>query len=253
MNILLVGESPLIEELAEACVAAGHGVSLVLVEQLADAEAFASLRDQAAGADVALEAHNETKAAKRRLVQLLDEALPPERLLLVSCLACSATEAAGWTAHPERVIGWSAVPPLGAGVPLELARALQSGDAAFEAARAFCAGIGLEGVPVNDGPGLVRARVVCCLVNEAATALGDDVAGAADIDTAMRLGTNYPRGPLAWGDLIGLDVVHGVMAGLQEEYGEDRYRPAPLLRRMVQAGRLGRKSGRGFFDYTAPA
>jgi 3-hydroxybutyryl-CoA dehydrogenase len=102
---------------------------------------------------------------------------------------------------------------------------------------------------VADGPGLVRARTVCCLINEAAGLLLEGVAAAADIDRAMQLGTNYPHGPLAWGDVIGLDVVLGVMNGLFNEWGEDRYRPSPLLRRLVAAGRLGRKTGQGFYTY----
>jgi 3-hydroxybutyryl-CoA dehydrogenase len=95
----------------------------------------------------------------------------------------------------------------------------------------------------------VRARTVCCLINEAASALLENVASAEDIDQAMKLGTNYPHGPLAWADHIGLDAVLGVMTGLFEEWGEDRYRPSPLLRRMVLAGRLGKKTGEGFYQY----
>jgi 3-hydroxybutyryl-CoA dehydrogenase len=132
---------------------------------------------------------------------------------------------------------------------LEVAPALQSAPQAVEAAEAFWTGLGLQCFRVADGPGLVRARIVCALVNEAATALAECVAAPRDIDLAMRLGTNYPYGPLAWGDLIGLDVVLGVMQGLFAEYGEDRYRPCPLLTRYVLAGRLGQKVGRGFFEY----
>lgn len=106
-----------------------------------------------------------------------------------------------------------------------------------------------EPVVVADSAGLVRARIVCCLINEAITALMEGVASAENIDLAMKLGTRYPYGPLEWADLIGLDTVLGVMEGLFLEWGDDRYRPAPLLRRMVAAGRFGKKSGVGFFNY----
>jgi 3-hydroxybutyryl-CoA dehydrogenase len=132
---------------------------------------------------------------------------------------------------------------------VELAAALQTSEQALAQATLFWEGLGQETIVVGDGPGLVRARTVCCLINEAVSALMEGVATAADIDKAMVLGTNYPHGPLAWADLIGLDAVLGVMTGLFEEWGDDRYRPSPLLRRMVQAGRLGRKTGEGFYRY----
>jgi 3-hydroxybutyryl-CoA dehydrogenase len=141
------------------------------------------------------------------------------------------------------------VPPLEKDGTVEVALGLQSSETALAIAQEFWASLGLRTTKVADGPGLVRARILSMLVNEAATALMEGVATAADIDTAMRLGTNYPRGPLAWGDLLGLDVVLGILRGLHEEYGEDRYRPCPLLTRYVQAGRLGQKTGKGFFDY----
>jgi 3-hydroxybutyryl-CoA dehydrogenase len=96
---------------------------------------------------------------------------------------------------------------------------------------------------------LILPRIVCCLVNEAAYALMENVAQPRDIDAAMKLGTNYPYGPLEWGDLIGLDVVLAVLRGLYDEFGDDRYRPAPLLKQMVRAGRLAKKSDRGFYNY----
>jgi 3-hydroxybutyryl-CoA dehydrogenase len=245
VRVLLAGELPLAEELLGLCTAASHATTLYVVETLAEAETASRLAQDAAQADVAVECCNESRAAKRRVVALL-EAAPA---LHVSALACSATEAASWSAQPERMVGWGALPPLAAGGLVEVAPALQTAPAAVDAAETFWRGLGLDCTRVADGPGLVRARIVCGLVNEAATALAEGVASPADIDTAMRLGTNYPRGPLAWGDLIGLDVVLGVMRGLQEEYGEDRYRPAPLLARYVQAGRLGQKAGQGFFNY----
>ena len=245
MRVVIAGELPLAEDLLALCVAAGHAASLFLVETLADAKSVRQLEAEAVIADVAVECHNESKAAKRRLVRMLDGA----PVLCISALACSTTEAASWAARPETVVGWGAVPPLEKGGMMEIAAGLRTTPGTVSAAQAFWSGLGLQAAAVADGPGLVRARIVCALVNEAATALMDGVASPADIDTAIKLGTHYPRGPLEWGDLIGLDVVLGVMRGLQEEFGEERYRPCPLLARYVLAGRLGKKSGQGFFEY----
>ncbi len=246
MKVVIAGELPLADALLALCLQAGHETTLFLVESLADAGAAGQLAAAAAEADVTLECHNESKAAKQALLGLLRHA---PGALYVSALACSATEAASWVDRPARVVGWAALPPLARGGMVELAAALQTAPEALAQAEAFWTGLGLASARVADGPGLVRARLLCAVVNEAAAALADGVASAEDIDIAMRLGTNYPRGPLAWGDLIGLDVVLGVMRGLQDEFGEDRYRPAPLLARYVQAGRLGEKAGQGFFTY----
>jgi 3-hydroxybutyryl-CoA dehydrogenase len=245
MRVVIAGELPLAEEVLKLCLAAGHTATLYLVETLADAHNVQQLEAEAAVADAAVECHNESRAAKRRLVRLLDGA----SALYACALPCSTTEIASWAARPETVVGWGAISPLENEGMMEVAAGLQTAPEAVAAAQAFWSGLGLKPVVVADGPGLVRARVICALVNEAAAALMDGVASASDIDTAMKLGTNYPRGPLAWGDLIGLDVVLGVMRGLQQEFGEDRYRPCPLLARYVLAGRLGKKVGRGFFEY----
>jgi len=247
MRVVVVGELPLAENVLTLCVAAGHESTLYLVETLREADTAAEVAEAARAADVAVECHNESKAGKRRVLQLLEGA----PVIYVSALACSATEAASWLSAPERVVGWGALPTptLAAGGMLEVAAPLQAPPEAVSAAEAFWNGLGLTSARVADGPGLVRARIVCALVNEAATALAEGVATAREIDVAMRLGTNYPYGPLDWGDRLGLDLVLGVMRGLQDEFGEDRYRPCPLLTRYVQAGRLGQKTGRGFFDY----
>ena len=247
MRVVIAGELPLAENVLTLCVAAGHEATLFLVESLADAAGASALAEAARAADMAVECHNESKAGKRRVLALLAEA----PAVSVSALACSATEAASWLPDPARAVGWGALPVLAAGGTVELAAPLQAApDApAVAAAAAFWAGLGLTVTRVADGPGLVRARVVCTLVNEAATALAEGVATAREIDVAMKLGMNYPYGPLDWGDRLGLDLVLGVMRGLHEEFGEDRYRPCPLLTRYVQAGRLGQKTGRGFFDY----
>jgi 3-hydroxybutyryl-CoA dehydrogenase len=245
MRVVIAGEWPLAEDLLKLCTEAGHAATLYLVESLADAKTVSQLEGSAAIADVAIECHNESKDAKRRLIKMLDGA----QVLCVCALPCSTTEIASWAGQPEAVTGWGAVPPLERGGMMEVAPGLRTSPEALAQAQAFWTSVGLNPALVADGAGLVRARIVCALVNEAATALMEGAASAADIDTAMKLGTNYPRGPLEWGDLIGLDVVLGVLRGLHADFGEDRYRPCPLLVRYVQAGRLGRKTGRGFLEY----
>jgi 3-hydroxybutyryl-CoA dehydrogenase len=142
-------------------------------------------------------------------------------------------------------VGFHLLPPLGRCV--ELTRGADSSQTAAAAAEGFFASLGLHAEWVADAPGLVLGRIVCQVINEAAFALGEGVGGAADIDTGMRLGLNYPRGPLEWADEIGLDHVLAVLDALADEYREERYRAAPMLRRLVLSGRLGRSTGEGFF------
>jgi 3-hydroxybutyryl-CoA dehydrogenase len=246
VKVLLAGETPFVDEVAQLCLRAGHDTTLYLIEDFLGALQSGDLAE-VAEADVVIELHNESAEAKQELLSGLGGAMRPEALLLTSALATSATQAAAWVPYPERVVGFGLLPPLPANGLVELAAALQTADSALAQAADFWRGLGQEPVVVADGPGLVRVRVVCCLINEAVSALMEGVAEAADIDKAMQLGTNYPHGPLAWADYIGLDTVLGVMTGLFNEWGEDRYRPSPLLRRMVLAGKLGQKSGEGFY------
>lgn len=269
MKVVIAGEMPLLEEVGRLCVDAGHTTTLYVVEEFYDALVSGLFTSAARDANVAIELLNESVEGKRSLLHGMDQGLSPEALILTSALATSATEAASWVSNPQRVVGFGLLPPLrrapqeggpqeggpqkggqGEGESLvELAPALQSAPDAMQRAEAFWEGLGQTPVAVADGPGLVRPRVVCCLVNEAASALMEGVATAEDIDRAMQLGTNYPYGPLQWGDIIGLDTVLGVVTGLFREWGEDRYRPTPLLGRLVMAGRLGKKSGHGFYRY----
>ena len=249
MNVIIAGEFPLVEELTHRCVDSGHSTAAYLVEDFLSAVQSGYILGDLSEVDVAIEVHNESSTAKQELLQALSAAIPESALLLTSALATSTTQAAAWIMHPGRVSGFGLVPFLGEDTIVEIAAALQSDSNSINRAEEFWNQIVFEAIKVEDGPGLVRGRIVCCLINEATSALSGGVASAEDIDLAMKLGTNYPYGPLEWADQIGLDTVLGVMTGLFNEWGEDRYRPSPLLRRMVLAGYLGKKSGRGFFEY----
>jgi 3-hydroxybutyryl-CoA dehydrogenase len=250
MKVVIAGESPFVEQMGQLCTQANHDTVLYLVEDFTSALHSGFSMPDAAGVDVAIELHNESAAAKEELLAALSAFIPPDALLLTSALATSTTQAASWVPKPGRVVGFGIVPPLRKeGGMIELAAGLQTADSSLTQAQKFIEGLGYETAVVADGPGLVRARTVCCLINEAASALLEGVATPADIDQAMKLGTNYPYGPLEWGDYLGLDTVLGVMNGLFSEWGEDRYRPSPLLKRMVLAGKYGRKTGEGFFSY----
>lgn len=209
MNIAFDGTSADLDTLAQACASAGHAVD-------------------PARADAIFDLHLIDKTAKRAAI----EGAARAQIIFSAAAPCSATEAASWAAAPERVVGISPI----FGEMIELAPALQTSPETLGRAESFLRELGLEVVRVADGPGLVRLRVLCCLINEAVSALADGVASADSIDTAMKLGTNYPCGPLEWADALGLEVVLALLRGLQAEYGEDRYRPAPLLVRKAQAG-----------------
>jgi len=249
MKIAIAGEMPFVKEMGNLCVKAGHDTVLYLVEDFNSAVHSGWAMPDAVNVDVAIELHNESAASKEELLVSLGGTIPRDALLLTSALATSTTQAASWVPNPERVVGFCVLPPIQADGMIELAKALQTSESFLQKAVAFCKTVGQEPIIVADGPGLVRARTVCCLINEAITALFEGVASAEDIDNAMKLGTNYPYGLLKWADYIGLDAVLGVMNGLFNEWGEDRYRPSPLLKRMVMAQKLGRKSGEGFYRY----
>lgn len=249
MRVIIAGEIPFIDDVERLCRRAAHDVKVYLVEDFLSMVEADFEMGELADVEIAIELHNESVATKQELLLALGNSLPEDALILTSCLAAGATQAASWTKRPERVVGFAVLPPVPDEGIIELTNALQTDESFLVQAELFWRGLGQDTILVGDGPGLVRARTVCCLINEAASLLMEGIASADDIDKAMRLGMNYPIGPLAWADIIGLDAVLGVMSGLFAEWGDDRYRPTPLLRRMVAAGMLGRKTGRGFFTY----
>jgi 3-hydroxybutyryl-CoA dehydrogenase len=198
-----------------------------------------------------VEAATEDPAVKLRLFGDLDRLAPPAAILASNTSSISITRIAGATRRPEQVIGMHFFNPVPLMRLLEVVRGLATSDATAAVALEVGRRMGKEPVEAKDSPGFISNRILCPMINEAVFALQEGIGTAESIDTVMKLGMNHPIGPLALADLIGLDVVLFVMQVLQRDLGEDKYRPAPLLRQMVDAGYLGRKSGRGFFSHAS--
>ena len=202
-------------------------------------------------ADLVVEAATEDPTVKLRLFGDLDRLAPPAAILASNTSSISITRIAGATRRPEQVIGMHFFNPVPLMRLLEVVRGLATSDATAAVALEVGRRMGKEPVEAKDSPGFISNRILCPMINEAVFALQEGIGTPESIDTVMKLGMNHPIGPLALADLIGLDVVLFVMQVLQRDLGEDKYRPAPLLRQMVDAGYLGRKSGRGFFTYAS--
>lgn len=251
MRVLIVGEVPFVDTLAGLCRARDHKVDLFLADDLQEQTALDKMVHAATRCQLAIESLNESQPAKLWLVEGVEVNLPPEVPLLVSAMSASATEIASWTDHPARVVGYGLLPPIAVTGMVEFAPALQTDFEMAARARRFWEDLGFEVVRVPDSAGLVRARIVCSLVNEAVRVMAATGVTVEELDLALQLGMDAPRGPLAWADEIGLDVVLGTLEGLLRYWGHERYRPAPLLRQKVYAGHLGKKTGRGFYKYEA--
>ena len=202
-----------------------------------------------ADCDLIIEAAVETMELKRELFAQLDQICKPEAILASNTSSLSITEIAGCTSRPEQVIGMHFFNPAPVMKLVELIKGQRTSDEVADKIKALAESIGKVPVMVNEAPGFVVNRVLIPMVNEAVGILADGVATKEEIDEAMKLGANHPMGPLALGDLIGLDVCLAIMEVLHREYGDDKYRPHPLLRKMVRANLLGRKTGAGFFTY----
>jgi 3-hydroxybutyryl-CoA dehydrogenase len=203
----------------------------------------------AASADFIIEAATENPDLKLKIFRDLDALAKPEVILASNTSSISLTKIGGVTQRPDKVIGMHFMNPVPLMTLVEIIRGLGTSEATTSVTVELSKKLGKTPIEANDSPGFISNRILCPMINEAIYALMEGVGTREAIDEVMKLGMNHPMGPLTLCDLIGLDVVLYVMQVLHRDLGEDKYRPCPLLVRMVDAGYLGRKSGRGFYEY----
>ncbi|MGA2547652.1 MAG: 3-hydroxybutyryl-CoA dehydrogenase [Rectinemataceae bacterium] len=275
----VVGSGTMGAGIAQVFASAGHGVVLVdlardyldramggiaksLDRQVKKESMTASQRDAALAAIKAttdyadlgpcrlvIEAVSENRKIKKQVLQKIEATVTTDCIIATNTSTISITELAAAIGEPQRFIGMHFMNPVPAMQLIEVIAALQTAEAVNAEIVALAKEIGKTPIPVADSPGFVLNRLLIPMINEAAYALDEGVADAESIDACMKLGANHPIGPLALADLVGLDICLHIMEVLHADFGDSKYRPSPLLRRMVAAGYLGRKSGKGFFTY----
>jgi 3-hydroxybutyryl-CoA dehydrogenase len=202
-----------------------------------------------ANCELAVEAATEDPALKKKIFAELDALCPTETILASNTSSISITEIAAVTKRPEKIVGMHFFNPVPVMALVEVIRGLATDDETFNTVMKLSKALGKTPVAVNDYPGFVSNRVLMPMINEAIYCMMEGVAEKEAIDNVMKLGMNHPMGPLALADFIGLDVCLHIMEVLHKQLGDDKYRPSPLLRKMVAAGHLGKKAGRGFYSY----
>lgn len=235
-QIFITGESPLIDEYAVLCASKNMAVAVKTNAGEKVPKGVARATRPTKAVTTALELTNTSLDAKKRNLIFLDTALASSIPIISSSVTVTVAEQSSWIKQADRLIGIGALPSLLDGGLIEFAQSPVTNDRTVVQARSFASAIGKESAIVQDSIGLVMARMLCMLTNEAYFAMAEGVAAAGDIDTAMKLGTNYPSGPVERAGKIGLKHVHAVLSALYRQFGEDRYRVAPLLQQAVFMG-----------------
>lgn len=275
----IVGAGTMGNGIAQACAVKGIDVVMVDIAQAAVDKGIATVgksldrllqkekiteadRDAALGrikgstsyddlkkAQLVIEAATENHELKNKILKQLDELLDPEVIIATNTSSISITQLAAVTKRPEKFVGMHFFNPVPMMALVEIIRGLQTSDATHDAVKALAEALGKSPITVKNAPGFVVNRILVPMINEAFFVLAEGLATPEDIDTGMKLGCNHPIGPLALADMIGLDVCLAVMEVYLEQFGDSKYRPCPLLREYVAAGRLGRKTGMGVYSY----
>ncbi|MCP1833213.1 MULTISPECIES: 3-hydroxybutyryl-CoA dehydrogenase [Bradyrhizobium] len=276
----IIGAGTMGNGIAQICAAAGLGVTMVDIsdaavqrglktvgssldrlvakEKMTAADRDATLgrinattdKAKLAACDLVIEAATENEELKVKILKDLCAGLKPSALVATNTSSISITRLAASTDRPDRFIGMHFFNPVPVMALLELIRGLQTSDDTVAKAEAFAKRVGKVAITAKNSPGFAVNRILCPMINEAIFALQEGIATAEEIDAGMKLGCNHPIGPLALADLIGLDTMLSVMEVFYTGFNDPKYRPAPLLREMVDAGHLGRKTGQGFYSYS---